>query len=84
MRLLCLKVFPHEYRRALAEAEAIRKAEEEQRAAIKAAGLEGVDAFELLKAEAARATVARPPKALSLAQPKLEDPALARTALEVC
>ena len=32
------QVFPHEYRRALAEADTVRKAEEEQKAAIKAAG----------------------------------------------
>jgi hypothetical protein len=31
-------VFPHEYRRALAESDTIKKAEEEQKAAIKAAG----------------------------------------------
>ena len=31
-------MFPHEYRRAMAEATAIKKAEEEQKAAIKAAG----------------------------------------------
>jgi hypothetical protein len=35
------QVFPHEYRRALAEADAIKKAEEEQKAAIKAAGERG-------------------------------------------
>lgn len=39
-----LQVFPHEYRRALAEADAIQKAEEEQKAAIKAAG-EGCQGF---------------------------------------
>jgi hypothetical protein len=33
-----VQVFPHEYRRALAEGDAVRKAEEEQKAAIKAAG----------------------------------------------
>jgi glutamate synthase (NADPH/NADH) len=37
-RLHFKKVFPHEYRRALQEAAAIKKAEEEQKAAIKAAG----------------------------------------------
>jgi hypothetical protein len=31
-------VFPHEYRRAMEEAAAVTKAEEEQKAAIKAAG----------------------------------------------
>lgn len=35
---MCLQVFPHEYQRAMAEAAAIKKAEEEQKAAIKAAG----------------------------------------------
>lgn len=39
-----MQVFPHEYRRALAEADAIQKAEEEQKAAIKAAG-EGCQGF---------------------------------------
>jgi hypothetical protein len=34
----CLQVFPHEYRRAMQEAAAVKKAEEEQKAAIKAAG----------------------------------------------
>eukprot|EP00879_Flechtneria_rotunda_P003043 GHRR01003263.1.p1 GENE.GHRR01003263.1~~GHRR01003263.1.p1 ORF type:complete len:2008 (+),score=728.67 GHRR01003263.1:1512-7535(+) len=77
------KVFPHEYQRALAEAAAIKKAEEEQKAAIKAAGLQGVDAFERLKQEAAKATVEHPPKALQLPMPTLPDPAVAKAALEV-
>ncbi|KAF6263375.1 hypothetical protein COO60DRAFT_459133 [Scenedesmus sp. NREL 46B-D3] len=77
------KVFPHEYRRAMEEAAAVTKAEEEQKDAIKAAGLEGVDAFERLKQEAAKASIARPPKALQLPQPTIADPAVARAALEV-
>lgn len=36
--LVCIQVFPHEYQRALAEAQVIVKAEEEQKSAIKAAG----------------------------------------------
>lgn len=36
--VVVLQVFPHEYQRAMAEAAAIKKAEEEQKAAIKAAG----------------------------------------------
>jgi hypothetical protein len=47
------------------------------------AGLEGVDAFEKLKAEAAKASVQRPPKALELPMPKIPDPAIAKAALEV-
>lgn len=34
----CIQVFPHEYQRAMAEGEAIKKAEEAQKAAIQAAG----------------------------------------------
>ncbi|KAF8066383.1 Glutamate synthase [NADH] [Scenedesmus sp. PABB004] len=77
------KVFPHEYARALAEAESVRKAEAAEQEAIKAAGLEGVDAFERLKAEAAKASVASPPKALTTPMPAIKDPAVARAALEV-
>eukprot|EP00878_Enallax_costatus_P000131 GHUV01000172.1.p1 GENE.GHUV01000172.1~~GHUV01000172.1.p1 ORF type:complete len:2326 (+),score=665.07 GHUV01000172.1:565-6978(+) len=77
------KVFPHDYQRALAEAEAVKKVEEEQKAAIKAAGLEGVDAFEKLKLDAAKATLAHPPKALELPQPPIPDPVVAKAALEV-
>lgn len=47
------------------------------------AGLEGVDAFEKLKEEAAKASLHRPPKALQLPQPKIPDPAVAKAALEV-
>jgi hypothetical protein len=47
------------------------------------AGLEGVDAFERLKAEAAKADVKHPPKALELPMPKMPDPVVARAALEV-
>lgn len=47
------------------------------------AGLEGVDAFEKLKLEAAKATIAHPPKALKLPQPIIPDPAIAKAALEV-
>jgi hypothetical protein len=36
------QVFPHEYRRAMEEAEAVKKAEEEQRRAIQAAGVRRV------------------------------------------
>eukprot|EP00775_Hariotina_reticulata_P011473 gene11473-11617_t len=82
-RMKFKKVFPHEYQRAMAEAAAIKKAEEEQRKAIEEAGLEGVDAFEKLKLEAAKATIAHPPKALQLTMPPMEDPAVAKTALEV-
>lgn len=46
-------------------------------------GLEGVDAFEKLKAEAAKATISHPPKALQLPQPAIPDPAVAKAALEV-
>jgi len=46
-------------------------------------GLEGVDAFERLKQEAAKASLARPPKALELPMPKIPDPDVARAALEV-
>jgi hypothetical protein len=136
------QVFPHEYARAMKEASAVKKAEDAEKAAIKAAGvfgcvwlrfrvcvwlvlvvcvwflgrrshalcfllpsahaplthplhinphsppppppgLEGVDAFERLKAEAAKASVAHPPKALQLPQPAMPDPAVARAALEV-
>ncbi|WIA23003.1 hypothetical protein OEZ85_001356 [Tetradesmus obliquus] len=82
-RLHFKKVFPHEYAAAMAEAAAIKEAEEAQKAAIKAAGLEGVDAFEKLKAEAAKATISHPPKALQLPQPAIPDPAVAKAALEV-
>lgn len=37
-----------------------------------AAGLEGVDAFEKLKAEAAKADLKHPPKALELPMPKIQ------------
>lgn len=37
-----------------------------------------MDAFERLKQEAAAASVARPPKALQLPQPKIPDPAVAK------
>jgi hypothetical protein len=47
------------------------------------AGLEGVDAFEKLKLDAAKATIAHPPKALQLTMPPMADPAVAKTALEV-
>lgn len=47
------------------------------------AGLEGVDAFEKLKEEAAKASLHHPPKALQLPQPKITDPAIAKAALEV-
>jgi hypothetical protein len=47
------------------------------------AGLEGVDAFERLKQEAAKASISRPPKALQLPQPNIADPAIAKAALEV-
>jgi hypothetical protein len=46
-------------------------------------GLEGVDAFEKLKAQAAKASIQHPPKALELPMPKIPDPAIARAALEV-
>jgi hypothetical protein len=45
--------------------------------------LEGVDAFEKLKAQAAKASIQHPPKALELPMPKIPDPAIARAALEV-
>jgi hypothetical protein len=56
------------------------------------AGLEGVDAFETLKAEAAirklveeaaKADTAHPPKALELPLPRIPDPVIAKAALEV-
>lgn len=46
-------------------------------------GLEGVDAFERLKQEAAKASLAHPPKALELPMPKISDPEVAKAALEV-
>lgn len=46
-------------------------------------GLEGVDAFEKLKLDAAKATLAHPPKALELPQPAILDPVVAKAALEV-
>ncbi|GLI65807.1 hypothetical protein VaNZ11_009430 [Volvox africanus] len=64
------KVFPHEYRRAMAEAEALAKAEAAESALLAAsdsAGLAPKDAFEELKAMAAAAVKAgKAPKALTL------------------
>lgn len=51
--------------------------------AITCAGLEGVDAFERLKQEAAKASISHPPKALQLPQPRIPDPVTAKAALEV-
>lgn len=61
-----VKVFPKEYRRALAEAETIKKAEAAEVAMMEAAGLSGKDAFEELKKMAAKASVEKPPKAITL------------------
>lgn len=43
-----------------------------------------MDAFERLKAAAAKADIKHPPKALELPMPKIPDPAVAKAALEVC
>ncbi|KXZ50144.1 hypothetical protein GPECTOR_17g780 [Gonium pectorale] len=73
------KVFPHEYRRALSEAEALAKAEAAEAALLASAdahGLSPKDAFEELKAMAAAAVKAgKPPKALTLDVIPTADPA---------
>ncbi|GIL79137.1 hypothetical protein Vretimale_16677 [Volvox reticuliferus] len=72
------KVFPHEYRRAMAEAEALAKAEAAEAALLAAAdsaGLAPKDAFAELKAMAAAAVKAgKPPKALTLNVIPTSDP----------
>ncbi|KIZ04404.1 glutamate synthase (NADPH/NADH) [Monoraphidium neglectum] len=78
-----VKVFPHEYRRALAEADAIKAAEAAQKELLSQAGLAGVDAFEELKVLAAKADVKAPPKALALPAPSLGDPTLEKQRLLV-
>ena len=60
------KVFPHDYRRAMEEAEEIQKAKEVEKMMIEAAGLQETDAFEELKQIAAQATIEHPPPPLSL------------------
>ncbi|GFR49656.1 hypothetical protein Agub_g11798 [Astrephomene gubernaculifera] len=72
------KVYPHEYRRALEEAEALAKAEAAEAALLASAdshGLAPKDAFEELKAMAAAAVKAgKPPKALTLDMIPTADP----------
>jgi len=63
------KVFPREYRRALAESDALAKAEAAEAelvAAYTAGGAGGKDAFEQLKTLAAQGSVHKPPKAISI------------------
>eukprot|EP00877_Chromochloris_zofingiensis_P004027 jgi/Chrzof1/13625/Cz08g04180.t1 len=82
-RLHFKKVFPHEYRRALAEADAIRKAEEAEKELLAQSGMAGADAFEKLKRLAAKASVSKPPKALQLPHEPLATPELEKKRLLV-
>lgn len=71
-------MYPHEYRRAMAEAESLAKAEAAEAALLAAADAQGLaprDAFEELKAMAAAAVKAgKPPKALTLNVIPTSDP----------
>lgn len=63
------KVYPREYRRALAEAESLANAENAEKALLESfTGVNGKakDAFEELKALAASASVIQPPKAITI------------------
>jgi len=65
------KVFPHEYRRALEEANAVKTARVVEEKMSSAAGLNGKDAFRALVNYASQATIESPPKALELAVPSV-------------